>query len=93
MAEIQHDLAFEWYFTGSGPSMSYSKGSRIIPYYFRKSDSRAPRSFWKGFDPSGLISRIIMEVEPHLDLATFTPLKVFLRSRLLSRGVSMCVVY
>ena len=30
------------------------------------------------FDPSERISRVIMEVGPHLDLATFTPLKVFL---------------
>ena len=30
------------------------------------------------FDPSGRISRVIMEVGPHLDLATFTSLKVFL---------------
>ena len=27
------------------------------------------------FDSSGRISRVIMEVGPHLDLATFTPLK------------------
>ena len=46
--------------------------------------------FEKGFDTSGWISRVIMEVGPHLDLATFTPLKVFLWSRLLSRGVDVC---
>ena len=44
------------------------------------------------FDPSGRISRVIMEVRPHLDLATFTPLKVFLRPGLLSRGVNVCIV-
>ena len=32
-----------------------------------------------------------MEVEPHLDLATFTPYFGFLRLRLLSRGVSECL--
>ena len=32
-----------------------------------------------------------MEVGPHLDLATFTPFYGFLRSGLLSRGVSECL--
>ena len=44
------------------------------------------------FDPSERISRVIIEVGPHLDLATFTPLKVFLRPGLLSRGVNVCVL-
>ena len=47
MTKIQHDLALEWYFSSLGPSMNYSKGSRIIPYYYRKSDSKAPQSFWE----------------------------------------------
>ena len=59
--------------------MSDSKGSRIIPYYLQKNRIvRQPDPFEKGFDKSGGISRVIMEVGPHLDLATFTPLKVFL---------------
>ena len=70
--------------------MNCSKGSHIIPCYYRKSDSRAPNPFGKGFDPSGWISQVIMEVRPHLDLATFTPLKIFLWPGLLSRGVNVC---
>ena len=53
MTKIRHDLALELYFTSSGLGMNYSKGSYIIPYYYQKSDSRAPQSFWKGFDLSG----------------------------------------
>ena len=47
MAKIQHDIALELYFSSSGPGMNHSKGSRIIPYYYRKSNSRAPQSFWE----------------------------------------------
>ena len=43
------------------------------------------------FDSSGWISRVIMEVGPHLDLATFTSSYGFLRPGLLSRGVSVCL--
>ena len=43
------------------------------------------------FDSSGWISRVIMAVGPHLDLATFAPSYGFLRPRLLSHGVSVCL--
>ena len=43
------------------------------------------------FDLSGWISRVIMEVGPHLDLATFTPSYGFLQPRLLSHSVSVCL--
>ena len=71
---------------------SNSTGSRIIPYYGRKSTSKVPDPIGIRFDPSGRISRVIMEVGPHLDLATFTPFKVFLRPGLLSRGVNVYVL-
>ena len=91
MAKIQHDLAWKWYFSSSGSGMSDSKGSRIIPYYLLENRVvKHPDPFEKEFDMSGWISHVIMEVGPHLDLATFTPLKVFLWSRLLSRGVDVC---
>ena len=44
------------------------------------------------FDPSGRISRVIMEVGPHLDLATFTPFKFSYNRSLLSHGVNVCIV-
>ena len=43
------------------------------------------------FNSSGWISQVIMEVRPHLDLATFTPSYGFLWPGLLSRGVSVCL--
>ena len=43
------------------------------------------------FDSSGWISRVIMEVGPHLDLATFTSSYGFLQPRLLSRDLSVCL--
>ena len=42
MTEIRYDFALELYFASSGLGMNLSKGSRIIPYYYRKLDSRAP---------------------------------------------------
>ena len=51
-----------------------------------------PNPFGKRFDSSGWISRVVMEVRPHLDLATFTPRKVFLWPGLLCRGMSVCVL-
>ena len=54
MTKIQHDLTLEWYFSSSGPGMSYSKGSFIIPYYYRENQLvRHLDPFGKGFDPSG----------------------------------------
>ena len=52
---------------------------------------RQPNPIGIKFDSSGLISRVIMEVRPHLDLATFAPSYGFLRPGLLSRGVSVCL--
>ena len=92
MAEIQHDLAWEWYFSSSKSGMSGSKGSRIIPCYLLKNPVvRHLDLLEKGFNTSGWISRVFMEVGPHLDLTTFTPLKIFLWPGLLSRGVSVCL--
>ena len=54
---------------------------------------RHPDPIGTRFDSSGWISRVIMEAEPHLDLATFTSSYGFLRSGLLSRGVSVFVYY
>ena len=57
--------------------MSNSKGSRIIPYYLPKNRIvKHPNPFGKRLNTSGWISRVVIEVEPHLDLATFTSLKV-----------------
>ena len=59
----------------------------------KKQRVRHPDLIGKGFDSSGWISRVVMEVGPHLDLATFTPLKVFLKPGQLSHGMNVCVVY
>ena len=67
----------------------FSNHSLLLP---KKQRVRHPDPIGIRFDSSGWISRVIMEVGPHLDLATFTPLKVFLRPGLLSRGVNVCVL-
>ena len=58
---------------------------------FENQRVRHPDPIGIRFDSSGWISRVIMEVGPHLDLATFTSSYGFLRPRLLSRGVNVCL--
>ena len=65
----------------SNPSLLLSKKQRV-----RHLDPIGIR-----FDSSGWISWVIMEVGPHLELATFTPSYGFLWPGLLSRGVSVCL--
>ena len=52
---------------------------------------RHPDTIGIRFDSSGWISRVIMEIGPHLDLDTFAPSYGFLRLGLLSRDVSVCL--
>ena len=52
---------------------------------------RHPNPIGIRFDLSGWISRVIMEVGPHLDLATFASSYGFLRPGLLSSGMSVCL--
>ena len=66
----------------------FSNHSLLLP---KKQRVRHPDPIGIKFDSSGWISRVIMEVGPHLDLATFTSSYGFLRLGLLSRGVSVCL--
>ena len=66
----------------------FSNHSLLLP---KKQRVRHPDPIGIRFDSSGWISRVVMKVRPHLDLATFASSYGFLRSGQLSRGVSVCL--
>ena len=79
MTKNWHDPASDWLFS----ILDFRVGITLqAPESFltmaENQRVRHPDPIGIRFDPSGRISRVFMEVGPHLDLATFTPLKVFL---------------